>query len=443
MNLVEIWQDNNSLLKLGDNMKDDLSKFSVLFYSPILVYMFLLVSFSLVAIYSSYPLSQEQYPIGNNFVTRQVLFFGVGTLILMIVLLLGLERMKLLRWWFYGGGMVLLLGIFIHTQTSASVPFVFGTKGATRWYRIGPISLQPSEFMRIALILVVADLIQVHNRTYSRLKRTIKFDFILIVKVIAVVIPPAILIYKQPDSGITLLILITTAIMLLIGGIHWRYIIVIGGLTLFIVSLFIITANRYPDILINTLGIAPYRISRFSGWFDPFGTISGEGNQLARGMVAIGSGGLLGNGLQSGLIYFPEAHTDFIFAVIGKDFGLIGSLALVILYGLFNFEILNTSLLNENPYHRLVCSGIFASLVTQQFWNIGMCLGLLPISGLTLPFISHGGSSVLASMILFGLILSSYVEGSNFYNKKARIQKPILYLNTKPYLKKEIKKKNL
>jgi len=430
------------ILKLGDSMKDYLTKFSVLLYTPILIYVFFLVGFSLVAIYSSYPLSQEQYPIGNNFVTRQLLFFGIGTVMLIIVLLLGLERMRLLRWWIYGGVMVLLLGIFIHTHTSISIPFVFGTKGATRWYRIGPLSLQPSEFMRIALILVISDLIQTHNRMYSQLKGKIKSDFMLIIKVLIVILPPAILIYLQPDSGITLLILVTTAIMLLIGGIQWRYVIIIGGLAVIIITLFVVTASRYPEFLTNTLGIAPYRISRFSGWFDPFGTISGEGNQLARGMVAIGSGGLLGNGFQSRVIYFPEAHTDFIFAVIGKDFGLMGTLAVIVLYGLFDFEVLNTSILNENPYNRLVSSGIFASLMAQQFWNIGMCLGLLPISGLTLPFISHGGSSVLASMILLGLILSSYVEGTRFKTQKVSVQEHILYLKTKPYLKERKKERN-
>lgn len=423
-------------------MKDYLTKFSVLLYTPILIYMFFLVGFSLVAIYSSYPLSQEQYPIGNNFVTRQLLFFGIGTVILIIVLLLGLERMRLLRWWIYGGVMALLLGIFIHTRTSISIPFVFGTKGATRWYRIGPLSLQPSEFMRIALILVVSDLIQTHNRMYSQTKGKIKSDFMLIIKVLIVILPPAILIYMQPDSGITLLILVTTAIMLLIGGIQWRYVLIIGGLAVIMITLFVITASRYPEFLTNTLGIAPYRIARFSGWFDPFGTISGEGNQLARGMVAIGSGGLLGHGFQSRVIYFPEAHTDFIFAVIGKDFGLMGTLAVIVLYGLFDFEVLNTSILNENPYNRLVSSGIFASLLAQQFWNIGMCLGLLPISGLTLPFISHGGSSVLASMILLGLILSSYVEGAKFKTEKINVHEHILYLKTKPYLKEQKKERN-
>jgi len=332
--------------------------------------------------------------------------------------------------------MLLLLAIFAHAHVPGiSFSWVHSSGGATRWLTLDPIpmSIQPSEFMRIALIFVNAHIIQKHNQKY--LKRTAKTDLLLIMKVLLVIAPPAFLIYRQPDSGITILILVTTAVMLLGAGIKWRYIISVASIAAVITALFISLVSTHSDFLIDVIGLEPYQINRFNGWFDPFGTISGQGHQLAHGLMAMGSGGLFGNGFQSGIVHFPESHTDFIFAIIGKDFGLFGALAVIILYVLFNFEILNTAALNRGRYNSSVCVGIFASLIGQQFWNIGMCLGILPISGVTLPFISHGGSSVLASMILLGIVLSCYVEGAKIKHSNSNYQEHILYLKSKAYLK--------
>ena len=423
-------------------MKNFLDKYSILLYNPILVYFFLLVGVSLLAIASSFPLSLVQYPNSGNFVIRQLMFFIIGGVGLIAILAFGMERIRYFRWWIYGFCLLLLLMIFAHDYIPGiSFNMVRNVNGATRWLDFDPIplTLQPSEFMRIALILITADIIQVHNKKYT--KRTAKTDLILIAKVLAITLPPAVLIYLQPDSGITILILLTAAVMLLGAGIQWRYILTVGGLIGVTVGGFLFLVRYHQDFLIHTIGIEPYRISRFNGWFDPFGTISGDGHQLSRGLVAIGSGGLFGHGFQGGAIHFPESHTDFIFAVIGKDFGLFGALAVIILCLLFNFEVLNTAALNRGRYNSLVCIGIFASLIGQQFWNIGMCLGMLPISGVTLPFISHGGSSVLSSMLILGLILVSFAEGAKIKHTNSNYQEHILYLKTKAYLKEDKKLK--
>ena len=423
-------------LKLGDIMKDYLNKFRALLYTPILIYVFLLIGVSLIAIYSSMPLALFQYPDSGNFVIRQLLFFGVGAVALICILFFGMEKIRLLRWWIYGFFMLLLLLLFADRLIPGiSFSWVQEINGATRWIDLGLLSLQPSEFMRIALILVIADVIQKHNDRYPAPLKTSGADFKLILKTLALIALPAALIFFQPDSGITILILVTTAVMLLAAGIKWRYIITVAAIAFVVISIFITTVTQYPDFLINTLGIEAYQISRFNGWFDPFASISGDGRQLAHGLIGMGTGGLFGHGIRSGVVFFPEAHTDFIFSVIGKDFGLIGAMAVVTLYALFNFEILNTAALNRNHYNGSVCAGIFASLMAQQFWNIGMTIGILPISGVTLPFISHGGSSVLASMILLGLILSSYVEGAKIKRFEANYQEHVLYLKTKAYLK--------
>jgi len=408
-------------------MKEYLSKFKDVFYTPKLIYFFLLVAISLVAIASSVPIITRQ-GFNPDVVIRQAIFFVVGIFVMVGVLCLEMKRLRFLSWTLYVIFLLSLLPLFATGHIpGVSFSWAPNINGATRWldFQSIPFQIQPSEFMRIAIILVLGGIIQKHNEKYPHKTRTDKTDLFLILKSLAVIALPSVLIYMQPDSGITILILLTTAIMLLASGIKWRYILAVGGLCAIVVSLFITLVSTYPQFLIETIGIRSYQISRFDGWFDPFGTISGDGRQLALGLMALGSGGMLGNGFQSGIVYFPEAHTDFIFAVIGKDFGMLGSLAVIIVYILFNFEVLNTATSNRGHYNSHVCVGIFASLMAQQFWNIGMTIGLLPISGVTLPFISHGGSSVLASMIMLGIILSSHIEGKTLKHKDATYQEGI------------------
>ena len=416
-------------------MKDILNKFKILFYNPIIVYLLLIIGISLVAITSSAPLTEIQYG-ASDYAMRQGLFYGIGFILTFIIIIIGTDRIRALRWWLYGFVMILLFGLFIHEKGIMNVPFAKNINGATCWYILPGIgTLQPSEFMKIALALVVADIIQKHNEFYPHLKRTVKTDFLLLLKIGAAIVPPAFLIFEQPDSGVTMIILFFVALMIFSSGIKWRYIFIVGSIAMVGITIFILAVGVFPDFLTNVLGIQAYKLSRFFGWFDPFGTIQGAGNQLAKGLLAIGSGHLIGNGFQSLTTYFPEAHTDFIFAVIGMDFGLIGTLITVILCGLFDFEILNTATLNRGHYNSYLCVGIFGMLFFQQIQNIGMTIGMLPITGVTLPFISYGGSSLLSYMILFSLILSSHIEGMKLKHSEVDYHERTLYLKTKAYIK--------
>ena len=416
-------------------MKDILNKFKILFYNPIIVYLLLIIGISLVAITSSAPLTEIQYG-ASDYAMRQGLFYGIGFILTFIIIIIGTDRIRALRWWLYGFVMILLFGLFIHEKGIMNVPFAKNINGATCWYILPGIgTLQPSEFMKIALALVVADIIQKHNEFYPHLKRTVKTDFLLLLKIGAAIVPPAFLIFEQPDSGVTMIILFFVALMIFSSGIKWRYIFIVGSIAMVGITIFILAVGVFPDFLTNVLGIQAYKLSRFFGWFDPFGTIQGAGNQLAKGLLAIGSGHLIGNGFQSLTTYFPEAHTDSIFAVIGMDFGLIGTLITVILCGLFDFEILNTATLNRGHYNSYLCVGIFGMLFFQQIQNIGMTIGMLPITGVTLPFISYGGSSLLSYMILFGLILSSHIEGMKLKHSEVDYHERTLYLKTKAYIK--------
>lgn len=417
-------------------MKERLKSFTAVFYTPILIYFVLFVTISLLAISASSPLSHVQVQ-GQNFVTRQAIFFLIGAIAAFLVMLMGMKLLRFSRWLIYSICLGALLLIFFIGDNSfegcAATPgmLIPCINGATRWIDLGFINLQPSEFMRIALILLVADIIQRHNEKFLHEKRTFTTDLWLIIKSLAIVLIPAAFIFQQRDSGITILILITTAIMLIASGIKWSYIIVVGGGAVFLTITFITLARYSPEVLVESNLVEPYQLSRFTGWFDPFATISGYGHQLALGLQAMGTGGLFGHGFASNFLSFPEAHTDFIFAVIGMDFGLVGSAFVIIVSLLFNFVILKTAVLNRDHYTSHVCVGIFGSLLAQQFWNMGMVLGILPISGVTLPFISHGGSSVLASMIMLGIVLSSHVEGLTIKRNNTVFREDIVYFEGK------------
>ena len=417
-------------------MKNYFRKFKLLFYNPIIIYLILMILIGFIAINSAIPLTRVNYPdlLNPNFGIKQLIFIGLGVFVAIVILTIGSDRIRALRWWIYGFWMIPLIGLFIHKYLF-EIPFAIDRNGAYSWYEFGGYTIQPSEFMKIGLVLVVADIIQRHNEHYPHLSRTYKTDFYLLVKIMMAVFPPALLILLQPDSGITMIILFFIALMILASGIQWRYIVTFGGISLLLITIFILLVTVFPEFLTDVLKIKGYKLNRFYGWFEPFETIQTHGNQLAKGLLAIGSGGLIGNGFQSLRVYFPEAHTDFIFAVIGMDFGLIGTLITVTLCVLFDLEILNIATLNRGHYNSYVCIGIFGMLFFQQIQNIGMTIGLLPITGITLPFISYGGSSSLSYMILFGLVLSSYIEGLKINHKEVDYHEHTLYLKTKAYLK--------
>ena len=423
-------------------MRNILNKFKVLFYNPIIVYLILIIGIGVVAIQSASPLFKINYAATHdNNAFKQLLFIGIGAVIAVFIIIIGIERIRALRWWIYGFWMIPLLGLFAYKKLHLPIPFVKDLNGAVSWYELpgGLGTIQPSEFMKIGLVLVVADIIQRHNERYPHIRRTFKTDLNLLMKIMAAILPPSILIFIQPDSGVTMIILFFIAIMIFSSGIQWRYILTVGGIVIVLIATFILLVGVFPEFLTGTLGIDAYKLSRLFGWFDPFGTMDKDGMQLAKGLLAIGSGNLIGNGFQSAHVYFPEAHTDFIFAVIGMDFGLIGTLITITLCGLFDYEILNTATLNRGHYNSYVCIGIFGMLFFQQIQNIGMTIGLLPITGITLPFISYGGSSSLSYMILFGIVLASYIEGIKIKHNEVDYHERTLYLKTKAYIKDNVK----
>ncbi len=269
--------------------------------------------------------------------------------------------------------------------------------GAQRWIKLGPLALQPSEFAKLATILCLANFLGSHH-SWEKKKRVM-----LIATILCLV--PAALILKQPDLGSAILFFPMLVALLFLWGIRYRYLIfssLAGVVTL--------------PFLWETL--KGYQKKRILVFLNPSLDPLGSGYTALQARIAVGSGGLFGKGYlagtQSQLQFVPEHHTDFIFSVIGEEWGYAGALLLLVLYGFLFHASIQVMKQTTDIKAKLLVAGILSVLFAQIFINIGMSFGLMPITGITLPLVSYGGSSLVATAIALGLILSIHKERSIF-----------------------------
>ena len=299
------------------------------------------------------------------------------------------------------GVILLILVLFIGKEVN----------NAKCWFVIPYIgSFQPSEFMKVFLIITLSRMINDFNDENSNPEVFDELKFIL--KVLLLVFIPSILTFIEPDTGAVIMYLIITFAMLFIGGFRKRWfvmtLLVIGALLTSFIGLYFIKQDLFIDIFGTSFF---YRMDRLLNWSN------GAGLQLTNSLTAIGSAGLFGHGFNHTPIYFPEMQTDFIFAVFTSNFGLIGALVLIILIIFFDINLISTVNKTTNMYDKYAIGGILSVLLFQQVYNISMTIGLLPIMGITLPFISYGGSSLLSYMFLLGIIFNISNESLRFTNK--------------------------
>ena len=304
-------------------------------------------------------------------------------------------------WWFYIFGVLSLVGVLF---------FGITRNNATCWFQIPYIgTIQPSEFMKIFLIIILARLI--NNFNEEHLNPTIKDEFIFLVKIFILVMIPAVLTFIEPDTGAVIIYFIITLVMLFIGGIRKRWFflvfLILGSILGIGALIYIFNGDLFIDIFGTSMF---YRIDRLTNWS------SSSGLQLTNSLIAIGSAGIFGHGLNNTPIYFPEMQTDFIFAVFASNFGLLGALLLILLIIFFDINLIHTVSKTTNFADKYAIGGIIAVLLFQQIQNIGMTIGLLPIMGITLPFISYGGSSLLSYMLLVGMIFNVSNESLRYTN---------------------------
>ncbi len=354
----------------------------------LLICIILLAITSIITIYSAQTILKEEY---QNLAIKQTMWYIIGSIIIVGIMFIKNNNILKYTWILYIIGNISLLGLLF-----------FGTpiNDAKCWYTIKGIgTIQPSEFMKIILILTLAQIINKFHEEYSN--PTLKEEFIFLLKVGCIVIIPCILTFLQPDTGVVLIYLLITIVMLFIGGIRYRWFILLLGILAFAIGSVLIIYFFNNDLFIEIFGTSFFlRVDRLLDWSNK------SGYQLTNGITAIGSAGLFGHGFRNTPIYFPEAQTDFIFAVFSSNFGLVGSFLLLSLIAFFDIKLSLLAINSHKNINKYIIAGILGMLIYQQLQNIGMTFGLMPITGITLPFISYGGSSLLSYMIMVGILFN-------------------------------------
>ena len=339
---------------------------------------------SILSIYSSTFLLNRAY---STIYIKQIIWYMISFILLFFIY-------KKKRGFFFKYDKLL----YIIGNILLVLVLIFGTEinGSKAWFNIFGISMEPSEFMKIFLIIILATTLSKNNAK----ERSFKSEIVVIGKCILLTIIPSIFTFLEPDTGNIIIYFIILITMLFVYGIRYRwYLISIIIVILFLVVFFYLYTYK-QNSFINIFGTKLfYRIDRLIMWKN------NESEQLRNALSATGSTSLTGYGLGKTPIYFPECETDFIASIIFSNFGIIFSIIFVLVLLIFDIILLKLCLKNKKRYKYLLV-GITSIIIYGQVQNLGMNLGLLPITGITLPFISYGGSSLITYMILMGLVFN-------------------------------------
>ena len=384
-------------------------------YSLLLPVFFLLV-IGVVAIYIAV---SHDYP--NNILPilgQQVAWIALGLVIGFVVMLFNTEFLWKVTPFLYilGLGLMVLPIVFYNPSLVAST-------GAKNWISVNGITLfQPSEFMKISYILMLARVIVQFTKKHKEWRRTVPLDFLLIFWMILFTIPVLLLLALQSDLGTALVFVAIFSGIVLLSGVSWKIIIpvfvtavtgIVGFLAIFI--------SKDGRAFLHQLGMPTYQINRILAWLNPFDFAQTTTYQQAQGQIAIGSGGLFGQGFNASNLLIPVRESDMIFTVIAEDFGFIGSVLVIALYLMLIYRMLKITLKSNNQFYTYISTGLIMMLLFHIFENIGAVTGLLPLTGIPLPFISQGGSAIISNLIGVGLLLSMSYQTNLAEEKSGKV----------------------
>ena len=384
-------------------------------YSLLLPVFFLLV-IGVVAIYIAV---SHDYP--NNILPilgQQVAWIALGLVIGFVVMLFNTEFLWKATPFLYmlGLGLMVLPIVFYNPSLVAST-------GAKNWVSINGITLfQPSEFMKISYILMLARVIVQFTKKHKEWRRTVPLDFLLIFWMILFTIPVLVLLALQSDLGTALVFVAIFSGIVLLSGVSWKIIIpVFVTAVIGIAGFLAIFISKDGRAFLHQLGMPTYQINRILAWLNPFDFAQTTTYQQAQGQIAIGSGGLFGQGFNASNLLIPVRESDMIFTVIAEDFGFIGSVLVIALYLMLIYRMLKITLKSNNQFYTYISTGLIMMLLFHIFENIGAVTGLLPLTGIPLPFISQGGSAIISNLIGVGLLLSMSYQTNLAEEKSGKI----------------------
>lgn len=370
-------------------------------YNILIITCFLfMISIGILSIYSASVLIGTSY---SNLYIKQITSIITGIIIMIFLIIIGNE--KILKY----SKVAYITSIFLLTITLFIGKEINGSKC---WLTLGGITFQPSEFMKISLILLLSEIIEKYHFKY---KRNTKEELKLIITTLIITLIPSFLVFIEPDTGSVIMYILIWLTLLFISPLRNRWIIILITFITLLFSSFILTYIFYPDVLIKIFSSSIfYRIDRILNW-----QIS-EGMQLENSLIAIGTGGFKGTGLTNTPIYIPEAYSDFIFSIYANNFGLIGVATLISIIIIFNLISINKIINTSKTVEKYLITGVIITLIFSQIQNIGMTLGLLPIMGIPLPYISYGGSSIITYTIFIAFIINTNRKKSHTLSKQLK-----------------------
>jgi cell division protein FtsW len=341
----------------------------------------LLLGFSLVMVYSASAVwSMDKFDTAYKIFTKQAIFIAVGSLLLFAGMRVDYHVYKkpLVIWTTLAVAIVMLVAVF-------GFPKINGTR---RWITFSHLTLQPSEFAKLAAIFFTAALL---DRRMHRINE-VKYALLPIGIVTGLLTG---LIVLEPDFGTSAALSGVVIVMVFAAGLSYRYLAAVLAIIVPVAGV--------------VIWMAPYRWARMTAFLDPAKDPTGDSFQLNQALIAVGSGGSAGLGLMNGmqkLGYIPEPHSDFIYAIIGEELGLVGTTAVIICFCVIAMRGVRAAIYAPDRYGALLATGLTAMISGQAFVNISVVLGLVPTKGIPLPFVSYGGSSMLASLIAMGILLN-------------------------------------
>jgi rod shape determining protein RodA len=327
----------------------------------------------------------------NYYLERQAIYAILGILGMFALTRVDYSRFRELR-----------VGLYTFLCVSVALVFVFGfaARGSRRAFELPFFSFQPSELGKLLLVLALAGFVIDGARRGSPVQRTVRY--------LCLGLAPAALVFLQPDLGTSMVLVVATLAVMYFGGVPWTHFAAIGGGIVALIALVLVLAPAVGHPVLKG-----YQEERLTSFLHPHEHEAGAGYQQNQSVVAIGAGQTTGRGdkaTQTRLDFVPERSTDFIFAVIGERYGFMGAAFVLSLYALLFWRALRITTLSKNSYGTLVAGGIAVSLLFQAFVNVGMNLGIMPITGIPLPLMSYGGSSVLATFLAVGVLQSINVQ---------------------------------